>query len=62
MYKTVSTLSKEFKFELADDKEQEDAAAGLYRGKLPSMISVGISDLEAPLMVKASIRSGRGGT
>lgn len=56
IYKLMSTLLKEFHFELADDKERLDVALGLYQDKLPNMVSVGISDLEAPLMVKASVR------
>lgn len=61
IYKLVSTLLKEFRFELADGKQRADVALGLYENKLPGMISVGVSDLEAPLMVKASVRDGNGG-
>lgn len=54
--KVVSTLLREFDFELADEQERVDVAKGLYRGKIPSMISVGISDLKMPLMVRARAR------
>lgn len=56
IYKLMSTLIKEFSFELADESEQRAAEAGEFRGTLPSMISVGISDLEAPLLVKVTER------
>lgn len=54
--KVMSTLLREFEFELADERERADAAIGLYRGKIPSMLSVGISDLEMPLMVRVKAR------
>jgi hypothetical protein len=59
IYKLMATLLREFHFELADDQERSDVVSGLYQDKLPSMISVGVSDLEAPLMVKASVRGGK---
>lgn len=56
LYKMASTLLMEFDFELADEVEQGKVARGEYNGKLPDMISVGVSDLASPLMVKAKIR------
>lgn len=56
IYKLASTLLREFDFCLADADEQELASRGDYRGVLPPLISVGISDLEGPLMVKAKRR------
>lgn len=56
IYKVVSTLLKEFTFELADEQERKDVEQGLYRERIPSMVSVGISDLKAPLMVRVSKR------
>ena len=50
IYKLASTLLREFEFELADGAEKPG------RGVLPDMISVGISDLEHPLMVRARKR------
>lgn len=57
IYKVMSTLLPEFEFELADEQERMDAMKGMYVGKLPELVSVGISDLEAPLMVRAKVRS-----
>ncbi|RFU25952.1 hypothetical protein B7463_g10382, partial [Scytalidium lignicola] len=56
IYKLMSTLLREFSFELADQDEIAQVKAGEFRGKLPGLISVGISDLEKPLMVKAKRR------
>jgi hypothetical protein len=56
IYKLASTLLREFDFCLADANEQESASQGGYRGVIPPLISVGISDLEGPLMVKAKLR------
>lgn len=56
IYKLMSTLLKEFDFELVDPVEQEAVSRGEYRGKLPDMVSVGISDLEHPLMVRVRRR------
>lgn len=53
IYKLASTLLREFDFCLADTDEQELVSRGDFRGVLPPLISVGISDLEGPLMVKA---------
>lgn len=57
IYKLASTLLREFDFCLADAGEQESASRGGYRGILPPLISVGISDLDGPLMVKAKKRN-----
>lgn len=57
IYKLASTLLQEFDFCLADGDEQESASRGDYRGVLPPLISVGISDLEGPLMVRAKRRN-----
>ena len=57
IYKLMSTLLSEFHFELADEEERTQAQANFFYGKIPDMISVGISDLTAPLMVRAEKRS-----
>ncbi|KAH9219145.1 cytochrome P450 [Leptodontidium sp. 2 PMI_412] len=57
IYKVMSTLLHEFHFEMADEQETADAQKDLYRGRIPEMISVGISDLKGPLMVRARVRS-----
>lgn len=46
LYKLSSTLLKEFTFELADLDERNKVDNGVFRGKLPEMINVGISELE----------------
>ncbi|SPO04691.1 probable cytochrome P450 CYP3/CYP5/CYP6/CYP9 subfamilies [Cephalotrichum gorgonifer] len=56
IYKLTSTLLREFAFQIADETEREEAARGGFRGKVPEMISVGVSDLQGPLMVTASFR------
>ncbi|OGM48525.1 benzoate 4-monooxygenase cytochrome P450 [Aspergillus bombycis] len=56
IYKLMSTLLAEFKFELANEQEHVDARNGLYCGEIPELISVGISELKAPLLVRASLR------
>lgn len=56
IYKLLSTLLKEFEFELASEQERADVARGLYKGKIPEMFSVGISDLKGPLLVRARNR------
>lgn len=48
IYKIMSTLLREFNFELADKQAQ--------RNGMPELISVGISDLKEPLMVRAHVR------
>lgn len=57
IYKLMSTLLHEFEFELADEKERAQAQEGYFHGKIPAMMSVGISDLRDPLMVKAKQRT-----
>jgi cytochrome P450 len=57
IYKLSSTLLRDFEFELADPAESLAVEKGAFRGKIPSMISVGISDLEQPLMVRARRRN-----
>lgn len=57
IYKLMSTLLREFHFELADDQETMDVQKGLYVGKIPEMQSVGISDLKGPLLVKVQARN-----
>ncbi|KAL1801136.1 hypothetical protein ACET3X_001478 [Alternaria dauci] len=60
IYKLTSTLLREFAFEYTrtdgeeagDEREKKDASVG----RLPDMVSVGISDLEHPLMVKVRRR------
>ncbi|OJJ78810.1 uncharacterized protein ASPGLDRAFT_78014 [Aspergillus glaucus CBS 516.65] len=49
IYKLTSTLLAEFKFELADGQEQANSEKGKYHGKIPELVSVGISDLKDPL-------------
>ncbi|KAJ6028573.1 hypothetical protein N7540_004149 [Penicillium herquei] len=56
IYKLMSTLLSEFEFELADDIEAKKALNNDFHGKIPELISVGISDLAAPLMVRARRR------
>lgn len=57
IYKLISTLLSEFEFELADDLERKRALVNGFHGKIPELISVGISDLAAPLMVRARKRN-----
>ncbi|KAH8743294.1 isotrichodermin C-15 hydroxylase [Diaporthe sp. PMI_573] len=56
IYKLASTLLREFEFCLADAEEREAVSRGDFRGVLPPLITVGISDLEGPLMVRAKKR------
>lgn len=56
IYKLSSTLLKEFEFELADPGERAGIEKGAFRGKIPDLVSVGISELEHPLMVRARRR------
>ncbi|EED12667.1 hypothetical protein TSTA_006840 [Talaromyces stipitatus ATCC 10500] len=56
IYKLLSTLLRQFEFELASDLERMNVAKGLYKGQIPEMVSVGISDLKGPLLVKAKNR------
>ncbi|KAG7125195.1 Cytochrome monooxygenase like protein [Verticillium longisporum] len=53
VYKLAATLLREFEFGIANAEERQVAARGGFRGKLPEMISVGVSDLKGPLMVTA---------
>lgn len=57
IYKIMSTLLSEFSFGLADEDERKRAQAGFYHGKIPELISVGISDLAVPLNVRARKRN-----
>ncbi|KAJ5825696.1 hypothetical protein N7474_002834 [Penicillium riverlandense] len=57
IYKLMSTLLREFEFELADEQERTRAQEGYFHGKIPAMMSVGISDLADSLMVKAKRRT-----
>lgn len=56
IYKFLSTLLREFQFVLASEQERAGVANGLYKGKIPEMFSVGISDLKGPLLVRARNR------
>jgi hypothetical protein len=56
VYKLTATLLREFEFEIADAEERNAVLRGEYEGKLPDMVSVGISDLNGPLMVRAKMR------
>ncbi|KAF4893591.1 Benzoate 4-monooxygenase [Colletotrichum viniferum] len=57
IYKLASTLLHEFDFELADSQELEEVSKGRFLGRLPDMMSVGVSDLKGPLMVIAKTRT-----
>ncbi|KAI1614678.1 putative benzoate 4-monooxygenase cytochrome P450 [Exophiala viscosa] len=57
IYKVVSILLRKFRFELPNDQEAMEVERGLYVGKIPEMVSVGISDLKRPLLVKAKTRN-----
>lgn len=54
--KLCSTLLRQFDFQLADDNESAAVERGEFYGKVPHMVSVGISDLSKPLIVTASKR------
>ncbi|KAK9451825.1 cytochrome P450 [Limtongia smithiae] len=56
IYKLASTLLRLYDFQLADSEERMAINRGEFQGKIPRMISVGISDLEGPLMVTAKRR------
>lgn len=56
VYKLTATLLREFDFEIADENERKAAKRGDFVGSLPNLVSVGISDLEGSLMVKARVR------
>lgn len=56
IYKVMSTLLREYDFELADEAERASVLRGDFVGKIPDMISVGISDLEGRLMVRVRRR------
>lgn len=56
IYKLMSTLLSEFEFELADENENTRALEDGFLGEIPKLTSVGISDLELPLLVKAQKR------
>ncbi|KAE9579215.1 Cytochrome P450 monooxygenase gsfF [Colletotrichum fructicola] len=57
IYKLASTLLHEFYFQLADSQELEEVSKGRFLGRLPEMMSVGVSDLKGPLMVTAKTRT-----
>ncbi|CAK7201023.1 hypothetical protein SEUCBS139899_003724 [Sporothrix eucalyptigena] len=54
--KLASTLLREFDFQLADPAERAAIDKGDFYGKIPHMVSVGISDLSSPLMVNVRKR------
>jgi cytochrome P450 len=56
IYKLTGTLLRLFEFQLADCEERAKVANGEFYGRLPELISVGISDLKKPLLVTAKIR------
>lgn len=58
--KLTATLLSEFSLKLADAQEQEKAVAGEFRGQLPPLKSVGISDVKGPIMVMVSMRDESG--
>lgn len=53
IHKLTATLLAEFILELADPQEQQAAVAGEFRGRLPPMLSTGISDVKGAIMVRA---------
>lgn len=55
-YKLTSTLLRLFDFRLADAEERLRVAGGEFGGKLPDLLSVGISDIKKPLLVTARVR------
>lgn len=57
IYKLMSTLLSEFEFVLAGEAERARVQAGEVQEMMPDLISVGISDLATPLMVKARKRN-----
>lgn len=57
IYKLASALLRDFEFELADPRERMNVAKGMYEGTIPDLISVGISELEEPLMVRVKQRT-----
>ncbi|KAH7405628.1 cytochrome P450 [Phaeosphaeria sp. MPI-PUGE-AT-0046c] len=57
IYKLVSTLLKEFEFNLAGSESGLGCKGGSATlGKMPELISVSVSDLKYPLMVRAARR------
>jgi cytochrome P450 len=59
IYKLMSTLLREFEFDLEDEGERREVEEGGFRGRMPSLVSVGVSELEEPLMVRARIRGSK---
>ncbi|KAK5046125.1 hypothetical protein LTR84_008582 [Exophiala bonariae] len=55
IYKVMSSLLSQFEFKLAEEAEALRAQQGGFKGVLPPLISVGVSDLETPLMVTAKL-------
>lgn len=53
IYKLTSTVLAEVSLELADAAEQEKAMNGGFKGELPHLENVSISDVHGPLMVFA---------
>lgn len=58
IYKLMSTLLREFEFELPSEQERLAIERGAFKGQMPRLVSVGVSELEEPLMVKAKLRGG----
>lgn len=60
IYKLTSSLLQEFEFELVTTGQNvaldAESSLGIQSYDVPDMVSVGISDLEAPLMVKCKRR------
>ena len=54
--KVVSTLLREFEISIADEEREKEVQRGEWKGRLPSLISVGVSDLKEGLWVKAKLR------
>ncbi|RDW89968.1 Fatty acid desaturase [Aspergillus mulundensis] len=60
IYKLFSTILREFTFELANEWERIDAEKGLYKGKIPDLVSVGNEKLSmAPTPSKTRLYTRR---
>lgn len=57
IYKVMSTLLREFEFELPDETERLAVEKGEFEGTMPRLVSVGVSELKEPLMVRARVRA-----
>jgi hypothetical protein len=53
IYKLTSTILGEFSLELEDPCDQKKAISGAFKGELPPLENVSISDVHGPVMVRA---------